>query len=131
MDTEMEFTLEVSAGPNRATDTVLVTVEGDNDVPIADAGMPQAVTEGDTVTLDGSGSADPERGGLTYEWSQTSGTPVTLSLATAESPTFTAPPVTAGTTAPDVHGAGCAYGYGDGVHPGGQRRPECWCSVWW
>ena len=47
---------------------------------------------GTQVTLDGSGSRDRDAGTtLTYEWSQTSGTTVTLSSATAIQPTFTAP----------------------------------------
>jgi hypothetical protein len=45
------------------------------------------------VSLDGSKSYDPVAGApaLTYLWEQTSGTAVTLSSATAASPTFTAP----------------------------------------
>jgi hypothetical protein len=59
--------------------------------PGADAGPNQNVVAGDLVQLDGSGSHDPGNGALTYEWSQTSGTAVTLSNAAAQKPTFTAP----------------------------------------
>ena len=73
-------------------DTVTITVTaGANDAPTADAGSDATVAEGASVTLDGSGSDDPENAALTYAWSQTSGTTVSLSSSTAQSPTFTAP----------------------------------------
>ena len=43
------------------------------------------------MQLDGSGSTDPAGNPLTYQWTQTAGTAVTLSSATAVKPTFTAP----------------------------------------
>ena len=62
----------------------------------ADAGPDREVEAGATVTLDGSRSSSPISGAtLTYAWSQTSGTTVTLSSATAEMPSFTAPSVRA------------------------------------
>jgi tRNA A37 threonylcarbamoyladenosine biosynthesis protein TsaE len=60
--------------------------------PIANAGADQDVSEGATVTLDGSTSTGRN---LTYAWTQTAGTAVVLSDDTAESPTFTGPPVAA------------------------------------
>jgi hypothetical protein len=59
--------------------------------PIASAGAAQTVASGATVTLDGSGSSDPNNNPLTYQWTQTAGPAVTLSSATAAKPTFTAP----------------------------------------
>ncbi len=76
-----------------AEQTFEVTVEeGAVGAPTADAGPPQTVAEGVTVTLDGSGSSDPEGQALTYAWRQTGGDPrVTLSDATTATPSFTAP----------------------------------------
>jgi LmbE family N-acetylglucosaminyl deacetylase len=59
--------------------------------PVADAGAGQTVQVGSTVQLDGSGSTAPAGDSLTYQWSQTGGTAVTLSSTTAVQPTFTAP----------------------------------------
>ena len=61
--------------------------------PTADAGPDQTVDEGDTVTLEGSYSSDPDGTIDFFEWAQTGGTAVTLSDATAAKPTFTAPNV--------------------------------------
>ena len=83
------------------TDTVTMTVtpNASNTAPTANAGADQSVTAGASVTLDGSGSSDPDTGDtLTYSWAHTSGTPaVTLTGATTASPTFTAPAVTTST----------------------------------
>ena len=57
--------------------------------------MATTVNEFDTVTLDASGSTDPENAALSFNWSQTDGPTVTLSSSTAEQPTFDAPDVLA------------------------------------
>jgi len=67
-----------------------------NSVPTADAGPDQTVASAASVTLDGSGSSDADSDALTYAWSQTSGTSVTLSSTTAAQPTFTAPTLAVG-----------------------------------
>ena len=64
---------------------------GGNQAPVASAGAAQTVATGATVTLDGSGSSDPNENPLTYQWTQTGGPAVTLSSPTAVKPTFTAP----------------------------------------
>ena len=62
-----------------------------NDPPQADAGGDKSFTEGVTVVLDGSSSFDPDGGALTYQWSQLSGTPVTLTNPQSAQAFFTAP----------------------------------------
>ena len=47
--------------------------------PVANAGPDQAVASGASVTLDGSGSADPAGIAISYQWAQTLGPPATLS----------------------------------------------------
>ena len=72
-----------------------------NRAPIANAGAAQTVNEFAQVTLNGSGSSDPDGTTLTYSWTQQSGTIVTLSNASIAAPTFDAPDVTAVNT-PEV-----------------------------
>ena len=93
-DAELVFRLTVSDGAVSATDTVVVTVTYVNDAPDADAGEPQTVAEGATVTLRGTGTdPDGDDTALRYAWSQTdTGAPrVSLSGADTATPSFTAP----------------------------------------
>lgn len=84
-----------------AADTVQITVNpAANQLPVANVGADQTVASAAGVTLDGSGSTDPEAQTLTYAWTQTGGTSVTLSGDTTATPGFTAP--TLGWNAPDV-----------------------------
>ena len=63
-----------------------------NNSPTADAGPDQTgVWEGALVTLDGSGSSDPDGDTLRYRWNQYSGERVVLSSRDVADPTFTAP----------------------------------------
>jgi hypothetical protein len=81
-------------------DATLTVETGDaNAPPNADAGDDLTVTEGDTVSLDGSGSGDPDGSIASYAWTRTgSGPSVSLSDASAAQPTFTAPDVDSATT---------------------------------
>jgi hypothetical protein len=70
-------------------DQILIT---GNQAPIANAGSDQNVNANALVTLDGSGSSDPDGNlPLTHYWAQTGGPAVTLSNPAVVAPTFTAP----------------------------------------
>jgi C1A family cysteine protease len=62
--------------------------------PSADAGPNQSVTEGQTVTLDGTGSSDSDGTIAGYQWRRVSGPTVSLSGANTAQPSFTAPNLT-------------------------------------
>jgi len=95
---------DVGCTETRAYATVQITattLPNPQGKPFANAGTELAATSGDSVTLDGSGSSDPDpEQVLTYHWRQTAGPEVTLSdndSTSAVSPRFTAPTVAAAT----------------------------------
>jgi len=91
-DTDFKFSLVVNDGTvDSPADEVTITVKQVNKAPTANAGDDQTVNEGDLITLDGSGSSDPDGDPLTYKWTAPLG--ITLSKETDEKPTFTAPKV--------------------------------------
>jgi hypothetical protein len=76
------------SNPDTVTITVVVPTAKS---PTANAGPDQTVSEGAMVTLNGSGSTSQTGDTLSYSWTQTGGTPVTLTGANTANPTFTAP----------------------------------------
>ena len=87
----LTFRLTVT-NPDGFSDSDEVTVlVGDIRPPVADAGDDVEADPGARVTLDGSESTDPNRGRLTFAWTQTAGERVTLSGARSARLSFTAP----------------------------------------
>jgi hypothetical protein len=68
----------------------LLTRRVGNTPPVADAGPNQIGVAAGTITLNGSGSYDPDGGTLTYSWQQISGPSVAISNSNAAVATFTA-----------------------------------------
>ncbi|HEX2042258.1 MAG TPA: PKD domain-containing protein, partial [Acidimicrobiales bacterium] len=88
------YEAELVVNDGRATsapDTVSVTTA--NRPPVADAGADAAVTVGDTVVLDGTGSSDPDGDPLTYSWrllSMPAGSAAALEDSSSTKPRFVA-----------------------------------------
>lgn len=100
VNTVLTFQLVVNDGLlNSTPDSVNITVLNVtvNQAPIANAGPDQTVNEGAVVTLNGTGSSDPDGNPLTFSWTQTAGPTVTLSNPASATPTFTAPQVSTST----------------------------------
>ena len=68
-----------------------VTIITENAAPVSNAGNDQTVDEGDTVTLSGLASTDPDDNIAGYFWKQTGGVSVTLSNSNGAETTFVAP----------------------------------------
>jgi MYXO-CTERM domain-containing protein len=95
-DASLVFQLTVSDGAASSSATTVVNVSNVNHPPVASAGLDQAVGAGALVTLDASGSTDPDAGSaLSYTWTQTAGPAVTLTGTSLVKPSFIAPDVTA------------------------------------
>ncbi len=85
------FSLTVSDGKDTSiSDNVNITVNGANQVPVANAGTDKNVTIYSTVTLGGGMSYDTDNfpSPLTYKWTQVFGTTVSLSSSTSMTPNF-------------------------------------------
>jgi choice-of-anchor B domain-containing protein len=100
-DEFFELNLSNVSGASLGTKTQLrvdiLDASAVNQAPNSVAGASQTVGSGDTVTLNGSQSNDPDGDNLTYAWSQTMGPTVTLSNANTETASFTAPTVSSDT----------------------------------
>lgn len=91
---QMTFKLTVTdRGGLESSDTVEVRFYQDNIYPVADAGEEITAVAEQTVSLDGSGSTDPDGGITAYLWLQIAGTSVTLFNANTAKPFFVAPTV--------------------------------------
>ena len=82
--------VNATIGDGTGVGTIIDDDDDVDDPPTANAGPDQTVNSGASVTLAGSGT-DPENETLTFAWTQTAGTAVTLSDPTSPTPTFTAP----------------------------------------
>ena len=71
------------------------TIDPENRAPKADAGADQNATSGETVTIDGAASFDPDGDTLSFYWQQTEGDPITLPDNRNSSISFVAPLVAA------------------------------------
>ena len=128
----IEFRLRVSdAFGEDDNDEVKVTVVAtqNNRPPDANAGPDQTVTSGSVVTLNGTGSSDPDGDVITFAWQQIQGPDVGLNDPNSPTPSFTAPPVAGPTNlvfrlvVADPHGLSDADTVTVTVHSNPVNRP--------
>ena len=95
-DLDGQYTLELVVADSElqsVVDSVTITAETANSVPVANAGPDQNVATNSIVSLNGSASSDADNEGLSYQWAiqtKPEGSAAQLDDATATTPSFTA-----------------------------------------
>jgi uncharacterized protein YkwD len=93
----LHLALSGCGGSNSATsstnDTQPPPAASDNQPPVAQISGEITFLSGETVTLDGSGSNDPDGDSLVFNWSQTAGPAISLGGTSNSSLSFVAPTV--------------------------------------
>ncbi len=97
-DNTIDIQLTVTGDEGSVQDIISISLTLINQPPVADAGLDQLLTEGASVSLDGSFSSDTDGTIVSYSWAQLSGTTAALNNATLSIADFIAPDVPANTT---------------------------------
>lgn len=92
----LRFTATDNVGEKADAD-VSITINGNNQSPTANAGVDQAVTEGATVQLQGTGT-DPDGTIVSYTWAHNFSGTITLNPSAGPNVSFTAPTVSSSGT---------------------------------
>lgn len=90
----LEFRLTVTDDAGKISSATTRVTLFQTQLPVADAGADQTVKSGQTVTLDGSGSTDPDDGIASFKWIQIGGIQVNLNNAEQKIASFIAPEIT-------------------------------------
>ena len=110
-NTVQKFAADFEQHCNGATPALLGSVRLNSSVPrtavkpIAVAKAPAIAEVGEAITLNGTGSRDPQGGVLTYQWTQVSGPAAAITTPNAASASFVAPAVATGGRGPRVRAA--------------------------
>jgi hypothetical protein len=107
-----------------ANHSIVASFRAVNQWPTADAGPDQVVDEQVLVSLNGLNSKDADDGIASFEWRQTSGTPVQLSSLSDEIVTFTSPDV-------DVNGEALEFELTVTDTDGNVSTDSCIVNVTW
>ncbi len=87
----VRLTVTDSQGASDSDDAAITVAAPANNPPTANAGPDQQAVSGAVVTLNGSGSSDPDGDTLSFAWSQVSGPPVTIQNPAQANASFSAP----------------------------------------